>query len=112
MKRSFEYLQDPGHGWIKVDFATLEQLGLKLSDFSSCSYLFYNTTQCEIRPVIFLEEDCDATLFLKAYREKTGKEARTRVRYTERARLRIDWNYLPNDGKHHSFIKQNRGVVA
>lgn len=115
MRRTFELISDPGHGWLKVDFATLEKLGLKLGDFSSCSYLFFNRNKGAMSPFILLEEDCDATLFLKAYREKTGQEARTRVRYTDRAAVRFHPRYYPNGLGYYKYFARNTiesGVIV
>ncbi len=59
VQRSFEYLQDPGHGWIKVPNTLLVRLGISQA-ISPYSYIrqFHS----------YLEEDCDAALFVEAMR--------------------------------------------
>lgn len=64
--RSFNYYQDPGHGWVAVKFKVLEQLGLSASDFSGYSYLRGKT--------IYLEEDDDASKFVETWIEKFGQK--------------------------------------
>lgn len=54
---------DPGHGWLEVDWTDLKAVGLNPSDFSAYSYRNGNT--------FYLEEDCDATLFLSRIKTKT-----------------------------------------
>lgn len=61
---SFTFYTDPGHGWLQVSPRDLEDLGLKNTDFSSCSY-WSRAGQC-----FFLEEDCDAPKFLALYKAK------------------------------------------
>lgn len=53
------YEQDPGHGWIGVPAAELVQLGIA-GEVSSCSY--YDRS----RKIVWLEEDCDMSLFFTA----------------------------------------------
>lgn len=55
------WVTDPGHGWLAVPLAEVERLGLKPSEFSFIK-----------GPIAFLEEDCDAGLYLDA----TGTSAR------------------------------------
>jgi len=115
MRRTFEFVTDPGHGWIKVDFDTLATLDLKLSDFSSCSYLFYNSRKGAMQPFIYLEEDCDAEIFAKRYREMTGREAKTRGRYTNQFAGRFHRHYFPNGKDYFRYFAKDtidHGVVA
>ena len=51
------YVQDPGHGWIGADRQLLDSLGLadRISEFSYSD-----------GPTVWLEEDCDAPIFLRA----------------------------------------------
>ena len=56
MTLSFNYYQDPGHGWVEVDKQMLVDLGIN-ELISDCSYVNDNK--------VYLEEDCDADLFLK-----------------------------------------------
>lgn len=49
---------DPGHGWLEVSRETLKDLGIydKISSFS-----YENNNR------VYLEEDCDVTLFFDSY---------------------------------------------
>lgn len=57
MSKPYTYIQDPGHGWLKVPLAELQDLGLMdlISGHSSRG-----------ETVAYLEEDCDMGLFLAA----------------------------------------------
>lgn len=61
---TYIYHTDPGHGWIEVPVADLQELGLKLADFTRYSYINHDR--------VYLEEDCDAAVFVNAYVEKHG----------------------------------------
>ena len=63
-KTAFVYHQDPGHGWLEVSQADMDDVGLSYINFSSCSYV---STDGEL---LFLEEDCDMPKFLAAYKVK------------------------------------------
>ena len=54
---------DPGHGWLKVSRKFLMQIGIA-DKISSCSYMRGD--------FVYLEEDCDLTLFVKKM-EELGK---------------------------------------
>jgi len=57
------YYQDPGHGWIKVPRRLL--LEYRIHDkISNCSY------ESRDGMSVFLEEDCDATLFIQALKDR------------------------------------------
>jgi len=53
---NYDYIQDPAHGWIVVPLAEITRLGIK--GISSYSYRKHEFA--------YLEEDCDAGLFLRA----------------------------------------------
>jgi len=74
----YRYIQDPGHGWIEVSYAELVALGIadRISRYSYASFSNY-----ENNPFIYLEEDCDAGLWLKA-RDATPHP----IAYTENIR--------------------------
>jgi hypothetical protein len=55
MKKVFH--SDPGHGWLAVKLSDLKMLDIA-TDISSYSYVKGKTA--------YLEEDCDASLFIKA----------------------------------------------
>ena len=77
--QSFVYYQDPGHGWIQVDTQVLEALGID-SKISSYSYISGTTA--------YLEEDCDAGLFIRAFEEKHGARPELVSRYSENIFIR------------------------
>jgi len=63
MKKNKTYVfhSDPGHGWLAVKRSEL--LELELADkISTCSYQNGKT--------VYLEEDCDASLFINALKER------------------------------------------
>lgn len=55
IKRTF--YSDPGHGWLCVNYAELEELGIH-DKISPWSYRNYD--------LAYLEEDCDATVYINA----------------------------------------------
>lgn len=60
----FTFYADPGHAWLKVPLKALRDCGLgSTRDFSS--YSFYKHD--EKGGHVYLEEDCDAGIFLAAY---------------------------------------------
>ena len=63
--KTYTYYSDPGHGWLAVNRADVQDVGLTPSMFSPCSYMKDDT--------LYLEEDCDAGLFVAAYRAKHGR---------------------------------------
>jgi hypothetical protein len=66
MQDSFTFHTDPGHGWLEVGPDDLAALGLSEASFSRFSYKHNGR--------FFLEEDCDASLFVQAYaRANEGK---------------------------------------
>jgi hypothetical protein len=64
--KAYRFYSDPGHGWLAVKFSELCDLGIE-NKISSCSYKHGGT--------VYLEEDCDMAVFLKAYKEQLGMEA-------------------------------------
>jgi hypothetical protein len=53
----YTYITDPGHGWISVPLEDIKKLGIA-DKISSYSYMTQTTA--------YLEEDCDASIFLDA----------------------------------------------
>ena len=72
-KSSLLWIVDPGHAWLRVPYRLCG--GLDISEFS-----FYDEEQ----KVAWLEEDCDAFLFIEAYDVNTS-DIKTSNRIT-------DWN--------------------
>lgn len=63
----FIFISDAGHGWLQVLPNEIRALGLE-DQISEYSYYNPETN------LVYLEEDCDAPLFLNAYRAKYGDE--------------------------------------
>ena len=57
----FKYYQDAGHGWIAVKINDIFDLGIQ-HKISQYSYIRGMTA--------FLEEDCDAVIFIEAWKSK------------------------------------------
>ncbi len=72
--KTFTYYCDPSHGWLKVSGLDAHDVGLDARDFSRFSYWRNND--------LYLEEDCDAPKFLKAYEGKHGHAPRIRESHT------------------------------
>ncbi|MDZ4263801.1 MAG: hypothetical protein U1B30_15900 [Pseudomonadota bacterium] len=53
----YTFIADPGHGWLQVPLHEVRKLGIA-DKISACSYMSSN--------MAYLEEDCDAPLFIKA----------------------------------------------
>ena len=57
--KKFRFISDPGHGWLEVPLSELIKSGVQ-NEVSSYSY--YDPK----KENVYLEEDCDAGLFIKA----------------------------------------------
>jgi hypothetical protein len=90
MQHTFTYHEDAAHGWVKAPRGLVELLGLA-DKISECSY--------QLGDNVYLEEDCDAPLFIETFRERFGS-IRLVVKRSECSRIR---NY-------HRY--ENRIVVA
>lgn len=64
-QEAFTLTCDPGHGWLLVTAANMKAVGLGEADISPYSY--------QSGGWIALEEDCDAGVFVDAYRAKYGR---------------------------------------
>ena len=60
----FLCITDPGHGWLVTTVDVVNAVDLSIFEFSQFSF--------DWEGMLFLEEDCDATLFLLAYEATTG----------------------------------------
>jgi hypothetical protein len=61
MTKILTFHSDPGHGWLEVPKQLLQEVGYAPS---RCSY------QSFFAETVYLEEDCDATLFSERAKEK------------------------------------------
>ena len=61
--KAFKVYDDPGHAWVAVKRKFLVELGI-LEKITRCSYQRGQT--------VYLEEDCDAATFVKAFKERFG----------------------------------------
>ncbi len=59
--RTFTFFSDPGHGWLKVKRSDLTALNITAL-ITACSYVRGD--------FVYLEEDCDATSFIKAMKRE------------------------------------------
>lgn len=73
--QTFTYYTDPGHGWIEVSIPDLMELGLQPADFSQYSY--------RSGDYVYLEEDCDAGVFVSTWRLLKGYEPKFREVHTD-----------------------------
>lgn len=64
MNKKYKFYSDGGHGWLAVKRQELIDLKI-LNQVSEYSYQKGNT--------VYLEEDCDANLFVDAYKTKFEK---------------------------------------
>ena len=67
---TFKHFQDPGHGWYRVSREMLRKMDL-LDKISSFSY--------QKGDWVYLEEDCDATIFFDRYKELFGDEYQIKI---------------------------------
>jgi hypothetical protein len=75
MIKKFDFIADPGHGWVKVPFSLLETLGIT-EQITRYSYQRKNFA--------YLEEDCDADTFFQAYKKHYGFEPTCRYRHSNK----------------------------
>ena len=80
MKKQFDYIQDAGHGWVKVPLALIRELGFA-ERVSRCSYWHAGH--------VYLEEDCDLELFFNAYNAAFGMFPKLRDRIARERRSRV-----------------------
>ena len=68
MAKTYVWAMDSGHAWLAVKAGELVSLGIQ-DKISSYSYVKGST--------VYLEEDCDAGLFINAYRARWGHDPAT-----------------------------------
>ena len=76
MLKKFDFICDPGHGWVKVPFSLLETLGIT-DKITRYSYQRKNFA--------YLEEDLDADTFFQAYKKHYGFEPTCRYRHSNKS---------------------------
>ena len=87
MQKSFDVYSDPGHGWAKVPFSVLNELGI-LGKISHYSY--------QRNGFAYLEEDCDLSLLVIALRERgITPKFREHVSREKQSRIRGYDTYKP-----------------
>ena len=69
----FHFYADPSHSWLRVPISLVIASGI--AGKISC-YSYRKNDNC------YLEEDCDAPLFFKAYEDMTGEEPDVVSHYT------------------------------
>ena len=79
MTHKFTFHCDPGHGWLEVPFSMLRNLQIE-DKISPYSYMKGKTA--------FLEEDCDLSTFLQAYRLRFGHDPNMAELHTENSPIR------------------------
>lgn len=75
MQKKFNFYEDPGHGWMACKKILLHELGIA-TQISSYSY--------QREDMAYLEEDCDLSLFIKAFQEKVGTKPTLTHHITDR----------------------------
>ena len=76
---TFTIHTDPGHGWIEVPLPIIAKLGIA-KDISSYSYTDGRNA--------YLEEDCDAWVFVKAFEKAHGARPEIVEQYKENTPIR------------------------
>ena len=87
MKRTYIFYNDASHAWMAVTKEDINKLKFKYR-ISSCSYIFKET--------IYLEEDCDAPLFLKEAKNN-GWDITIKEHHKDRPDIR---NLCPYDSRY------------
>lgn len=75
IKTSFNFYSDPGHGWLKVPMSVLGVLGI-IDKISPYSYQRGENA--------YLEEDCDASVFMETYRKTYGHEPKIKFHLADK----------------------------
>lgn len=78
--KTFDYIQDPGHGWIKIPVKLLVELGIQ-KEISPYSYYRDGFA--------YLEEDSDAGIFIEAFHNKNGFDPKYRHRIAREKQSKI-----------------------
>ena len=84
--KTFTFYADAGHAWLAVRTSDLEDIGLTLQEFSPYSYRNGGT--------VYLEEDCDAGVFIRQWEAVKGPLPHRSVWHGNRSRIR-SYDRLP-----------------
>ncbi len=86
MTPKYHFICDPGHGWLEVKLAELEELGIenKISAYSYKSLSFPTK--------VYLEEDCDMSIFMDA--SGITRDDMTRIYFDDECFVRYMPNYM------------------
>ncbi len=84
----YDFFADPGHGWLKVTRTELVRLKL-IDKISSHSY--------QKNGNVFLEEDCDLSLFYRAKKSIDSIEIKTRYHHTNKESRIRNYPYFTYD---------------
>ena len=84
LNRTYTFYADSGHAWLKVSLTDIKALGLNLKSFSEFSYF----NNCKYEAFLYLEEDCDADIFISAYQDKFGKQIKIRESHSNWSKIR------------------------
>ena len=92
MKKQFIFHEDAAHGWLEVSYKDVTDVDIhnEISEFSYINRFLEK---------IYLEEDCDYTLFMNAFKNKYGyKPLEVNGRYHEISPIRdlpryIGWQF-------------------
>ena len=93
----FTFHTDPGHGWLEVPLELLEELGIA-ENITGFSYVYGKS--------VFLEEDCDAGTFVKAYTDNRGALPAIQESYQEDTPVRHYPSY-----RHPHYVRKEAGAV-
>lgn len=102
--KTFDYIQDPGHGWVKVPLAMLRDLGIA-ERITTCSYVHNGHA--------YLEEDNDTATFFSAYRARFGHDPKLRSRIARERLSRVRgydrypmYNYAKRHQPDHNWMQE------
>jgi hypothetical protein len=86
MQHTFNFYEDPGHGWLEVPVILLKEMGIE-DQISPGSYMSGEFA--------YLEEDCDLSVFI-VEAEKRGFIITTKRIYQENTPIRNMAIFRPN----------------
>lgn len=85
--KTIEIYSDSGHAWGKVELGELYKLGI-IDKISSFSYVKQSKLSTGLKIFVYLEEDCDLHIYIKALKEK-GIEYKFKEHYAnKRSKIR------------------------